>query len=287
MTETPLDPRLHAFRRDLADARLRGLVDANHFADGEELVVRDAVVDMRTQPMPQAGLGTQLLHGDRVRMFQADEGWAWVQARRDGYVGYVAQRALAKPSDLANGTHRIAVARTFLYEEPDFKRPPADCLSMGSLISVADIVENRNIAYARLTDGRYCPAGHVRRANDHGADYVTAAETLLHTPYLWGGTSAFGIDCSGLVQLAMLMAGRAVPRDSDMQETELGDPIDPANGLRRGDLVFWAGHVGIMRDGKTLLHANAHAMAVSNEPLGEAIDRIARLYGQPTGYRRP
>lgn len=287
MTEPPLDPRLHAFRRDLADARLRGLVDAFHFADGEELVVRDAVVDMRTQPTPRAGLGTQLLHGDRVRMFQADEGWAWVQAERDGYVGYVAQRALDKPSGTATGTHRIAAARTFVFDEPDFKRPAADCLSMGSLVSVLETVENRHVAYARLDDDHYCPARHVRPVGDHAPDFVTAAETLLRTPYLWGGTSAFGIDCSGLVQLAMLMAGRAVPRDSDMQETQLGEPVDPTNGLQRGDLVFWAGHVGIMRNADTLLHANANAMAVSSEPLGDAIDRIAALYGNPTSHRRP
>jgi cell wall-associated NlpC family hydrolase len=116
------------------------------------------------------------------------------------------------------------------------------------------------------------------------------AEALLSTPYLWGGTSAFGIDCSGLVQLSMRMAGRTVPRDTDMQASGLGEPFDPGAdlaGLRRGDLVFWKGHVAIMLDGKNIIHANGHAMMVSRERLSDAVERIAYLYGGPTGFRRP
>ena len=121
-------------------------------------------------------------------------------------------------------------------------------------------------------------------------DYVGVAEQLLSTPYLWGGASAFGIDCSGFVQLSMRMTGRSAPRDSDMQAAHLGEPLDPGKdfaGLRRGDLVFWKGHIAIMLDGRNIIHANGHTMMVSREPLAEAVERIAYLYGGPTGFRRP
>lgn len=287
MSGRPLDPRLNAFRRDLADRRLRGRIEAPRFADGVLRAVVAPVADMRTGPSPRAALGTQLLLGETVRVFDTDQGWSWAQADRDGYVGYVPDGALDAAGHGEKPTHRVAVPRTFAYAAPDLKKAAMTALPLGALVAVKAGQTHRNVRYARLADGTWSIAAHLARVDAPEADFVAVAEDLVGTPYLWGGRSAFGIDCSGLVQLAMLMAGRAAPRDSDMQEAELGVPIDPAEGLKRGDLVFWKGHVGIMGDAGTLLHANAHTMDVAAEPLDRAIGRIASLYGAPTRFRRP
>jgi cell wall-associated NlpC family hydrolase len=155
---------------------------------------------------------------------------------------------------------------------------------------VKDFAETRGTRYALLSTGEAMISGHLRPAGEFSEDYVAVAETLLMTPYLWGGSTAFGIDCSGLVQLAMRMTGRNVLRDTDMQAATIGEPImsgEGYSGLRRGDLVFWKGHVAIMTDERTMIHANGHTMLVSREGLTEAIDRIGYLYGGPTGFRRP
>ncbi|MDA8870547.1 C40 family peptidase, partial [Rhizobiaceae bacterium] len=143
----------------------------------------------------------------------------------------------------------------------------------------------RATLYAELSGGRYVLAGHIGTLDDTDDDWVAVAERLLHTPYLWGGASAFGLDCSSLVQLSMRMAGLDAPRDSDMQAFGLGEPVDGTDP-QRGDLVFWKGHVGIMLGREILLHANGHTNLVSAEPLAQAVRRIAYLYGKPTGYRR-
>lgn len=282
-----LDRRLYAYRDEIADARLRGRVEASRFAIGTPMTVAAPVADMRTKPTAKAGLGTQLLLGDTVRVFDQDEGWAWAQADRDQYVGYVPLDDLKPHSDPTGDHCRVSAPRTFVYAEPDLKRAALQAISIGSRLVVTDTVEHRGTLYARLHSGAYCIANHLQREEDDATDYVAIAESLLMTPYLWGGATAFGIDCSGLVQLSMLMTGRPVPRDSDMQEAAIGTPIDAANGLERGDLVFWNGHVGIMQDAEQLLHANAHTMTVTSEPLSPAIERIDALYGAPTSYRRP
>lgn len=285
---TALDPRLNAFRGDLADHRLEGRVNSARFVEGRRSSVATPVLDLKSRPEPHGGIDTQLLCGDTVIVFDEVEGWAWVQAERDGYVGYASADALAATT--GEPTHAVVAQRTFVYPGPDLKMAPVTCHSMGALLRVVDFVENRGTRYARLVSGEAVIADHLQPTEWYASDFVAVAETLLYTPYLWGGTSAFGIDCSGIVQLALRLSGRKVLRDTDMQAASIGEAFDPSSdlsGLRRGDLVFWKGHVGIMRDEELLLHANGHTMSVASEPLRHAVERIAHFYGQPTGFRRP
>ncbi|TPK80491.1 NlpC/P60 family protein [Mesorhizobium sp. B2-4-18] len=285
---TARDARLHAFRSDLADARLKGEVTADRFVAGRPGRIAASVADLRKGPRPDAGITTQFLFGDDLLVFEEREGWAWVQGERDGYVGYVAD-AMLGGRDHAS-THIVSVPRTFLYPGPDLRFPIAGQLSMGSTVTVTGAAETRGTHYALLPSGKAVIAGHLQPIGEVAGDYVSVAETFLGTPYLWGGVSGFGIDCSGLVQLAMRMAGKDVLRDSDMQAASIGEPLEPGpdfSGLRRGDLVFWKGHVAIMTDAETMIHANGHTMLVSREGLKEAIARIGYLYGGPTGFRRP
>ncbi len=279
-----LDRRLHAFRPDLADERLRGQVEAERFVAGRKVTIRQPVVDLKPRPSAGAGMDTQMLMGDPALVFEQRDGWAWIQSARDGYVGYVPTGTIRFGHEAP--THRVSVPRTFLYSRPDMKTPVLDALSMGCHLRVAGEETVRGTIYAALAGGRFVVSQHLQAVENMASDYVSVAEVMVGTPYLWGGASAFGVDCSGIISLAMRMTGRDVPRDSDMQAERLGEAI-ARDDLRRGDLVFWKGHVGIMTDGKTLLHANGHTMDVAREPLDDAIRRIGYLYGEPTVCRRP
>ncbi|MBX3582987.1 MAG: C40 family peptidase [Rhizobiaceae bacterium] len=282
------DRRLHAFRTDLADRRLEGAVEAERFVVGHPARIVSTFEDLRRAPDLEAPVDTQLLMGDEIRVFEEKDGWLWAQAARDGYVGYLpAQSVEAVGADL---THRVVVPRTFLYPGPDLRLPSSGALSLGASVTIVDRAHTRGTDYAILETGEALIARHIAPVGEHVPDYVSVAETLLMTPYLWGGTTGFGIDCSGLVQLSMRMAGRNVLRDTDMQENSLGEAIDAGPDhslLRRGDLVFWKGHVAIMTDERAIIHANGHMMLVTCEPLAEAIERIGYLYGGPTSFRRP
>ncbi len=285
---TMLDRRLNAYRPDLADERLTGQVEAARFTAGTPMQVSASVVDLRSEPRMDSGPQTQMIFGDRVRVFEEMDGWSWMQAERDGYTGYVAAAALEQLA--GTETHLVIVPRTFVYPGADLRFPHTMALSLGSRVRIVGAAETRGTKYALLESGEALIASHLAPVGEHAADYVSVAETLLHTPYLWGGTSGFGIDCSGLVQLSMWVAGREVLRDSDMQQNTLGEIVEPDasySNLKRGDLVFWKGHVAICASPDMLIHASGHTMTVTLEPLQDAIKRIAYLYDLPTLIRRP
>lgn len=278
------DRRITPFRPDLAASRLIGQVEARAFVDPEPARVVAASAPLRREPRPDAALDTEALMGERVDVYERHEGWAWVQLAGDGYVGYLPDDALRQ--DVPEPSHRVSALRTFVYPGPSMKLPPLDVLSLGAQVTVAGATGD----FLVLADGGHVFAGHVSPRDLFEPDFVAVAERFLHVPYLWGGKTSLGLDCSGLTQASLAAAGIVSPRDSDMLEAALGESIpldDSLDGLRRGDLVFWKGHVGILTDPDTLLHATAYTMRVMSEPLREARDRIrATSFGAITSIRR-
>lgn len=278
-----LDPRINAFRADLAAATLKGVVNAPRFADGHDAAVRRGVAPLRTRPDANAGLHTQLLFGERFTVYDEEDGWSWGQSRLDGYVGYLETAFLCPPG--SEPTHRVATLSTPLLPAPEMKRAAIDMLPMNAKLAVVG-EENR---FSKLDDGRFVYAAHLVPLSDRCADWVSVAEGFLGAPYLWGGKTHAGCDCSGLIQSALERGRVSAPRDTDMMEQELGavhEVSDALAGLQRGDLVFWKGHVGVMLDATRLLHANAFHMRVANEPLREAADRIAKSEGAVRAIKR-
>ena len=265
------DPRLTPARGDLAAKYLEGKVKAERFVAGETLEVTDAIVPLRERPSTDAALSTQALKGERVTVYDRNaEGWAWGQLDSDGYVGWLPDSGLAKPG--AAPTHKITATRTFAFPGPSIKLPPVETLPMGAMV----VVTREDGVFAVTREGWYLPKPHVAVIDYREPDFVTVAERFVGTPYLWGGKSSFGIDCSGLVQIALNATGTPCLRDSDMQQDSLGRPLYAAESgkLQRGDLIFWKGHVAIVRDALTIVHANAHHMATVIENTQQAIARI-------------
>lgn len=279
-----LDKRIFAIRDGLAAASLRDTVDAAAYADGEGAQVRAGMAPLRRRPGAGEPLDAQLVRGDEVTIYARDSnGWVWLQNKRDGYVGYAPENALS--DDIEETTHRVIVLRTFVYPEPDMKKPPLLNLPLAAEVTVKDRVGH----FSAIGDGEWIWTAHLAPKHDNATDFVAVAEACIGAPYLWGGNTPDGIDCSGLVQTALRLVNHAAPRDSDQQEKSLGSPLPVAamDQYKRGDLIFWKGHVGIMCDADTLLHANGQHMLVVKEPLKEAIARIAAKNGGPvTSARR-
>ncbi len=273
------DPRLTLARPNLASLTLEGSVRATRFeaAKAMRLVIPAAAV--RGAPSVDAEQIDQLLFGELFEVLELEEGFAWGQAARDGYVGWVEAGGLsARPLE---PTHRVTALRSFSYLEPSIKAPSRGPFSLNALVTATET----SGALTRIDGGGWMPSAHLSPIGAAFADPVEVAERFVGTPYLWGGRDSVGIDCSGLVQQAFYAAGRACPRDTDLQAA-LGVPVEEG-ALARGDLVFWRGHVGLMLDDARLLHANVHHMAVAVEPLIEAVARISTNGGgQPTARRR-
>jgi cell wall-associated NlpC family hydrolase len=265
------DPRLTPTRGDLAAKYLEGKVKAARFVAGEEFEIADTIAPLREAPAPDAMLLTQALKGERITVYDRNgEGFAWGQLNSDGYVGWIPDSVLAKPT--AAPTHKVTALRTFAFPAASIKQPPVATLPMAAWISVM----REDGAFAVTREGWYLPRRHIGAIDAIENDFVAVAERFVGTPYLWGGRSSLGIDCSGLVQIALTAAGTGCPRDSDMQQDGLGRELTPAEmkKLQRGDLIFWKGHVAIVRDASTIVHANAHHMATVIETTHEAIARI-------------
>jgi cell wall-associated NlpC family hydrolase len=263
------DRRLTPARPDLAAEHLRGLVDAPRYAEGVRMVVREPAAPLRREPVPDVPLDTEALYGETMVVYEADaEGWSWGQLDADGYVGFMPTVALEL--EKAPATHRVCVLRSFMYPGPGIKLPPMNYLGFGSHVRIV----SESGPFLVTHTGGYIHGAHLVPLDTAAPDPVAVAEQFRGVPYLWGGRSSLGLDCSALVQTALHAAGMACPRDSDMQAAELGYDIPVDGPFRRGDLIFWRGHVGIMTDTDMLLHANGHHMMVVKEPLAGVVHRI-------------
>lgn len=279
------DPRLTPANARVAHVSLKGRIAAPRYTEGSWRQVETGVLPMLDAP---GGSRTrELLQGERFCVIDSDDGFAFGFAGRDGYVGWVFEEFLfpERPP-----THRVAAIRSHWQERPDIRQAMRVFpLSFGARVRVARIEGTwAKLAIQTPPDAvwfreAWMPTAHLAPVDTVEADPVSVAEAFLGTPYLWGGNSAFGIDCSGLVQAALLACGIACPGDSDMQMT-LGQAATGA--ARRGDLLFWKGHVAMVVDATRLIHANAHHMAVAYEDIETAIARIAAREGPVTAHRR-
>jgi len=236
------------------------------------------VADLRAGP---GGARTrQVLYGAAVVAEGARDGWVAVRAARDGYAGVMHPDAL-RPE--VAPTHKVATLATHLYEGADIRARDVASLSFGARLTI----EAEADGFGRTDDGLFVPMVHLAPVGRHFADPAGVAELFLGTPYLWGGNSRLGLDCSGLVQAACLACAIACPGDSEDQARTAGDEVAAEAPLARNDLVFWDGHVAIATARDRLIHANAHHMAVAFEEAEAAVRRIARQGGgQVTARRR-
>jgi hypothetical protein len=272
-----LDRRINAFRPDLAAAKLKGVVEAPRFAEGEAASIAVGRASLRHAPSPTAAQDSELLHGERVSVYDRVDGWAWVQAAHDDYVGYVREEHLAAPFE----THlQIAALMTPVFPAPDIKAPLKDMLPMTAEVNLLTKLND----FLLIAPDSWVHRRHVATLDEVQPDFVAVAEAFFGVPYVWGGKTFAGLDCSGLIQTALAASGIHSPRDTDMMERHFPDS---GPEIERGDLVFWKGHVGVMLDAEQLLHANAHHMMVAIEPLGEAAARIERTAGPVTSIKRP
>jgi cell wall-associated NlpC family hydrolase len=278
------DPRVTPARPDLAASYLQGKVEAARFVHGEQREVVDPQAPVRREPSHDGALGTEALKGERVTVYETnEEGWTWGQLESDRYVGWLPANALAAPGPAP--THRVAALRMPVLLGPSIKMPTIELLSLGSRLAIVR-EEGR---FAITANGCFVPRVHLATLNSFEKDFVAVAERFIGTPYVWGGKTSLGLDCSALVQISLTACGIPCPRDSYMQEAALGRPLevgDNFSGVRRGDLVFWKSHVAIVYDERRFLHANGFHMAVAIEPIAETIARFTTEGSPVTNVRR-
>ena len=273
-----MDRRTTPANGRVAAAELEGVVAAAAFVEGTPSFVAVSVADLLKAP--DGPRDRQLLYGAKVRVLEDRDGWSFVQAS-DGYVGYLASASL--DANAAAPTHRVIARATHAYERPNFKSTDRLSLPFGAAVAVGQIED----LYAETPLG-YIPVVHLGPVADRFSDPVEVARLHLGVPYLWGGNSTFGLDCSGLVQTSLLACGIPCPGDSDMQSREVGSQLAKDAPLQKGDLLFWKGHVAMMTGPDRMIHANATHMAVVEEDFAQACPRIAATGdGAIIARRRP
>lgn len=281
MAQQPLDPRINPYRNDLAAEYLRGKVSASAFISGRDFQAVKGIVPLYKNPLPNAEQISQMRYGDTFTVYEDKQSWMWGQCLRDGYVGYVKADSLSK--NIFKPTHFVSNLATIVFAEP---RVQANCLDRLTFFSGVEVVGEAvdggtagggGQHFYPIRTGGFVHKRHVTPVSEwHLSDYVGVAERMLDVPYEWGGITPTGLDCSGLVQLSLQAAGLKAPRDSDMQCDELGTLIAEKTDdvpLKRGDLVFIKGHVGMMADAVNLIHANAFHGRVFKEPLADVLGR--------------
>lgn len=275
------DPRVTLARPDLAARKLEGVLAAAAYADTRPMVVAAPCAPLRRAAAAESEQLDQVLFGEIFDVLETRDGFAWGQARRDGYVGFVALDALAGEGEAPQW--RVSAIRAYAFAEPSIKSRALGPYSLNALVRE----EAREGRFVKAAGGGWFVDRHLSPiGSDFETDWASVAERFAGAPYLWGGRESLGLDCSGLVQQALYACGRGCPRDTDQQQAVFA-PVE-AEVLRRGDLVFWRGHVALMLDGERIIHANAHHMAVAVEPLAEAVARVREAGGgEPTGHRRP
>lgn len=281
------DRRITPYRDDLAALHLRSVVEVVHYNEPVRHQVVLPVVPVHQRPAAASGMETQLLFGTLFDVYDVAQGWAWGQEVIEsgpwagkGYVGYVPKMALSLP--VFDPTHRVSALRAPVFARADFKSAIRNHLPLNARIPL----EEQDGDYLTFLDQGFVHKKHVTRVGSTESDFVSIAEQHTGLPYVWGGVAPDGVDCSGLVQTSLRAVGYDAPRDADLQESSLGKELDKDTQLQRGDFIFWKGHVGIMRDRETLLHANAFHMKVASEPLDGAIARISQSGSLVTSMRR-
>jgi len=272
-----MDRRLTPANAHVAATYLKGSIEAPTYTDGELWCVGQPVVNLYRSP--DGARDRQLLLGDVVTVYDTRDGYAFLRAQKDGCVGYVRAEALIAPF---TPTHWVAVPGGHSYSKPDIKSSEVDSLVFGNALEIVSHMPK----FFETAQGTFVPKPHLWPIEKRFTDPVTVAQLHFGAPYLWGGNSARGIDCSGLVQASLMAVGQACPGDSDLQEAALGTTLAPDADLQRGDLLFWKGHVAMVVDADTMIHANAHAMAVSYEPIAKAVLRIEAQGGGPVTSRK-
>jgi hypothetical protein len=270
------DHRVTPARADLAAAHLKGQVDAPRYAEGKKFSIGAGRTALRVRPTDDAGQDSELLFGESFTVYDRANGWVWGQAVNDLYVGYVRESVLMTPFTAeANVTALMAP----VFAAADLKTPVRELLPLNAAVPF----KGRQGDYVKIADGAWLHQRHLEPLGQ--TDFVAVAERFVGVPYVWGGKTAAGLDCSGLIQTALQAVGKAAPRDTDMMEKALGE-LTAQSQVRRGDLVFWKGHMGVMLDESRLLHANAFHMVVAIEPLDDAIARIRPAAGPVTSVKR-